>query len=104
MGSANGNISVAAEVEVDLKGVSIHDDPHPARSTYLCCQRVVQGNDRQRIGNYEFLEQPKEDALPSKKSLILCERKLLSQILREAFGAIYGARGQRRKKDHICRE
>ena len=62
--NAKGNICVAAEVKVDLKCVGVHDDPHPARRADLGRQRVVQGDNRQRIGDHELFEEPNEDALP----------------------------------------
>jgi len=60
----DSNICVAAEVKVDLKCVGVHDDPHPARRADLGRQRVVQGDNRQRIGDHELFEEPNEDALP----------------------------------------
>ena len=69
----NGNIGVAAEVKVDLKRIGIYNDPHPARRSHLRCQRVIQGDDCQGIGDHEFLEQAEEDALPGKERLSLCE-------------------------------
>ena len=41
---ADGNISIAAEIEIDLESIRIKMNPHPASSASLNGERVVQGN------------------------------------------------------------
>ena len=45
----NGNIRVAAEIKIDLEGVGIQDDPHPAARADLGRQGVVQSDQCQGI-------------------------------------------------------
>ncbi len=60
LGDAESDVSIAAEVEVDLEGVGVDDEPHPKRRGDLGCVGVVQGNESQRVGDDEFFEQAKE--------------------------------------------
>ena len=100
-GDTDGDIRVAAEVEIDLKRIGVDDNPHPACAADLSRQRIVQRDQCEGIGDHKLLEQPDEDALPREKRFILRERRILSQILREAFSPIDGTRGKRREKDNI---
>lgn len=54
--NAESDVGVAAEIEVDLEGVGVDDDPHPKRGGDLGCVRVVQGDEGKRVGDDEFFE------------------------------------------------
>ena len=97
----DGDIRVAAEVKVDLKGVGIYNDPHPPRCADLGSQCIVQSDDCQRVGNHEFLKEPEEEALPGQEGFVLGQGKVFSQILAEAFRAVDGTGSQCREKQNI---
>ena len=61
--NTNGNIRIAAKVEVDLKGERVYNNPHPASGVDLCRKHIVQGKQGQGISDYKFLEQSNCKAL-----------------------------------------
>lgn len=98
---ANGNVGIAAEVEINLEGVGVEDDPHPTRCADLDCKRVVERHQCQRVGDDEFFEQTNDDPLTCEQRFILREMKFFSQVSREAFGAVNGTSGERGEENNV---
>ena len=55
-GDADGDIGVTAEVEINLKCVRVHDDPHPASRPDLRGKQIVDRDQCQGVCHHEFLE------------------------------------------------
>jgi len=99
---AESNVCVATEVEVDLKGVGVDDDPHPEDGGDLGCVSVIQGNECQRVGDDEFFEQAEEQALTcGVEGFKVQTRKGSAQVFDETFKAVNGTGGEGGEEDDV---
>ncbi len=102
MRDAESNVGVAAEVEVDLEGVGVDDDPHPKGGGDLGCIGVVQGDERQRVGDDEFFEQAKQQALTCGiEGFKIQTCKGSAQVFDKTFETVDGTCGEGGEEDDV---
>jgi hypothetical protein len=67
---ADGDVGVAAEIQVNLESIGVEHHPQPAGRAHLTGVGGVQRETRQGVGQDEFFEQPQRDALAGGEKIV----------------------------------
>ena len=95
-------IGITAEIEINLQGIGVNQQPGPAGALHLRRVRGVERKEGQAVGHDKLLKQPQRQALPGQADLRrVAKDDRLAQIFDEAFAAVDRAGGKGRIEKQV---
>ena len=98
---ADCHIGISAEIEIDLEGICIDDQPHPWGGVYILSQAIIEGDNSQRIRDYELFKKTEEYAFYDIDPILPVQLLRLTQFGDKTLDAVYRSGAQGREKDDI---